>query len=180
MTVNNPNRGGEEGKRVVASGAFRSRKWKLPLVMLLGLDKDWDRNRGRSSWWGRDSSGSSCSSQQQQDIVPVLCAVADVTVITFPHKAHCAVIAKVAVLKPLTAVYIPAVSTVKSRYSGRCSVGEHISQTTKLSAGNRIKSIFSSVSVFSFDRNRFEPKEARLISTSVKFLRFFPHRFRFH
>lgn len=129
---------------------------------------------------GMGSSGSSCRSQQQQDIVPVLCAVADVTVITFLHKAHCTVIAKVAVLKPLTAVYIPAVSTVKSRYSERCSVRENISPTTKLSAGNRIKSIFSSVSVFSFDRNRFEPKEARLISTSVKFLRFFPYRFRFH
>lgn len=71
---------------------------------------------------GMGSSGSSCTSQYQQDIVPVLCAVADVTVITFLHKAHCTVIAKVAVLKPLTAVYIPAVSTVKSRYSERCSV----------------------------------------------------------
>lgn len=129
---------------------------------------------------GMGSSGSSCRSQQQQDIVPVLCAVADVTVITFLHKAHCVVIAKVTVLKPLTAVYIPAVSTVKSRYSERCSVRENISPTTKLSAGNRIESIFSSVSVFSFDRNRFEPKEARLISTSVNFLRFFPYRFRFH
>lgn len=55
-----------------------------------------------------------------------LFAVADVTVITFPHKAHCAVIAKVAVLKPLTAVYIPAVSTVNTCRGERSGVGENL------------------------------------------------------
>lgn len=85
-----------------------------------------EAERGAGTGEGVAAVASAVRHSSSRTLCQFLFAVADVTVITFPHKAHCAVIAKVAVLKPLTAVYIPAVSTVNTCRGERSSVGENL------------------------------------------------------